>query len=622
MHRRGRTGLLRRMAEFAIQRGPTVLCSWDIPSGNFTFHEKAMQKQNRLVLGELERLSFSLVAPQVDSEFRIYIGDMPLSDLLPVGVEPGGMVIAGRRHWPESAYFESGRGETKVRLESRSEGTSSDAWSPVLEISVWVLPTKIGEAAYETMADDLQKISHSLLVDLFGKSTKTYDIRFSKRLGRFRSAVEELDAIAAITDRLVGLLTKISHRPCAKVVRRTIRRDYWGTEELRRRALVDLSRKGIDLRTASRPVRAVVQSQRVESFDIPEHRLVNFLLHSLDRRTLICSHAANHHIKTINAERPLRDTRFGSAPSLYETVDLPKTQRLQRAVVTGIRLRRLIRAMQELPFLKGVSESLVFPRGGMFQQTHEYRELHRLLLHVLIAEPMWRAGSEYAAVAKLTSRLFEQWCFLQIVNAFRKCGLDLRGWGDVVREEAQTKFIVDFDRGLQFQGLLAPGLMIRLRYEPWILGQKAAQAKGETLCRISSETVAWSPDIVVEYLTLEGANWFPAYAIVLDCKYTATIRDQHWNDARKYSQIRGTESKRQIVRQLWLISLGENRIESTDPAVEFTQNGPSCPSEESGYFSMGVRPGSTGESATAGETSNVFDSFAGGTINYIRRELI
>jgi hypothetical protein len=231
-------------------------------------------------------------------------------------------------------------------------------------------------------------------------------------------------------------------------------------------------------------------------------------------------------------------------------------------------------------------------------------------------------GGVFRIGSKLTSRLFEQWCYLQVVEAFRKNGLDLREWTDALRQNLQSRFILDFDRGLMFEGMVTAELRLRLRYEPWILGKNSALKAGETLCRGSSSDVAWCPDIVIECLKSEKDIWRPVYGIVLDCKYVARIWNQHWSDTAKYLEIRCTSSRRQITKQLWLISPSDQPdIKSEDPAVTFSETGPSCAPDEAVRFRLAVLPAPDETKNDGGRGDpNPFDQFARGTISYLRRE--
>lgn len=112
------------------------------------------------------------------------------------------------------------------------------------------------------------------------------------------------------------------------------------------------------------------------------------------------------------------------------------------------------------------------------------------------------------------------------------------------------------------------------------------------------------------------------YGIVLDSKYISKLKDQHWNETAKYLEIRSTESRRQVVRQLWLIVPGDHsEVKSEDPAVQFTDLGASCAPDEAVRFRLIASPSEIDGNADAGNPGpDPFVQFAKGTMNFLRRE--
>jgi hypothetical protein len=174
---------------------------------------------------------------------------------------------------------------------------------------------------------------------------------------------------------------------------------------------------------------------------------------------------------------------------------------------------------------------------------------------------------------------------------------------------------------LAFEGALTADLRLRFRYEPWILGKQSAIKAGETLCRGSTSDVAWSPDIVIECLVRDGDKWKPAYGIVLDCKYK--IKNQNFDDIIKYSEIRCTNTMRQVVKQLWLITPPTQNtppsIRSEDPAIRFDDAGPSCAPDETVRFRLSVVPDVDEQAENVVAKPNTFLQLAQGTITFLRR---
>lgn len=599
------------MSTFAIQRGPAALCTWDIPSGGASFHARAIQQDGILVVEETDRLTLVLTAPTEGHEYRLFIGDVPLADMVPTPEDAGGVALGERIFWRELAYFESARGHTKILIEGQPQDAEVEAWVPVFSVSIYVLPSKLGEDRYQRMADDMQDLSRSLLVDLYGKSMQTYDLRVAKEGRAYRSPEQELESIASVLDRLGPLLTAIQQRPASRVITTRVKRDYWGAGRLTPTAVTWLSRRSTALSATERPL-PVITAEKAESFDIPEHRVMQALLQLLIRRANYCRRLARDHVKAITSEQHLRHIRLGAGPTIYESVDLPRIRRLEAAIRKAEQSSALAAAMGSLGFLRGVKSQFVAVHEGAFQRSPEYQAVLHIIRRFLLAHAVWLEGEEMSAVTKLTSRLFEQWCYLRIVEAFRACGLELGEWSDALRQNLRARFILDFDRGLKFEGSLGSELRLRFRYEPWILSQASAAKASETLYRGLSSDIAWCPDIVIECLSRQDGQWRPVYGVVLDCKYTARVKAHHWTATTKYLEIRSSQTRRQVVKQLWLIAPAvQAGIRSEDPAVQFAESGPSCEPDEAVRFVLSVAPGE--------ENPDPFQDFAAGTINYLRR---
>jgi hypothetical protein len=609
------------MSHFTIERGTVPLCTWEIDTGNAACQQGAECRDGILVLEETDKVAFVIDPASQDVEYRISIGDVPLSEITPAADDVGGVALGCRLVWRQFRYFESARGHTRVTVEAQAIGAPVDSWKVALVATVYVLPSKIGEDRYQYMVGDLEVLNRSLLIDLYGKSQQTYDTRLAREGRGYQSREQELASIEAVLDRLSLVLLAIGRRPASCVCAVPWLQHYWGSERLAPAAVVAMCGRGVAPRAANLPL-VVRNYRRMESFDIPEHRVIRAFLGILLRRSVFCGRAARGHVGAIMLERNLRDVRLRDGPTLYESVDLPRIRRLEEGIRKATRSASLVTRLIGLPFLNGVRPELSAIRGGIFQRSQDYQAALRIIRPFLVANAVWYEGDDTSAVTKLTSRLFEQWAYLRVVEAFRRCGLDLREWTDVLRQNLRSRFILDFDRGLSFEGKLGPDLRLRIRYEPWILSQSSAIRAGESLCRGSSEQVAWSPDIVVECLRMVEGRWQTVYGIVLDCKYTTRVRDHHWTGTMKYLQIRSTETLGQVVRQLWLVSPGARAgLKCEDPAVAFLPTGPSCARDEAVRFRLTAVPESTAVKANSvAGRDDPFAEFARGTVGFLLRE--
>jgi len=546
---------------------------------------------------------------------------VPASDILPTPEDAAGSDLGEQRVWRGVPYFESARGHTAVVLESQPENSPAECWQSLLTLNVYVLPSKIGEARYECMTRDLQAVSRSLLVDLYGKSKQTHDIRYSKEARTYTSREQELTSIHKVLGRLSELLAAVALNPASRVATEPCVKPFWGCERLLPSAIITMSRAGVSPQRAPRPV-LVNGRRRIETFDIAEHRVIRAFLEILQRRAKLCGRLAQEHAPAIQSERHLRHVRLGNQPSLYETVDVPKLSRLKTAGDRAFRAATLTKNLQTLPFLRAIKPELVSVRGGAFQRGQHYRSILSLIRRFLLTNAVWYEGDEMAEVTKLTSRLYEQWCYLKIIDAFRHCGVELVEWTDALRDHLRSRFILDFDRGLAFEGLLASNVRLRFRYEPWILGLESAIKAGETLCRGSRTDVAWSPDIVIECLVRDGGEWLPVYTLVLDCKYKTG--HQPFDGIMKYLEIRCTKTRQQLVKQLWLLSPAHPEdgaaIMSEDPAVSFSLAGPSCAPDETVRFRLLTCPEADTPATDPPSSAAPFNDFALGTVNFLRRQ--
>lgn len=607
------------MSTFAIQRGATPLCVWDLDTGGVVAHEQAILRDGMLVLPEEWKIGFVLDPAEEATQYRISIGDVLLADIAPTLDDASGVYIGGKLFWRDLAYFDSARAQTQLVVESTPEADESASWQVVFSARVYILPSKLGEDRYEAMNADLGRVSHGLLSDLYGKSRRTVDIMHAQGGRSYHSREEELLAIENALVKTEQLLRSIARGPASRVVATKRSSRYWGEQHLHPTAIAELARRGTDIRTAARPVQ-IVERVKSESFDVPEHRTIKAFVELLVRRCRYCGAAAEGHARAITSERHLRDIRLGEGPSIYESVDLPRIARLKSAAETAQCCEAMAAGMLMLPFLRDVPAVFSVARGGMFQRNNEYRALLLIMRRFLIEHAQWYEGDDYSSITKLTWRIFEQWTFLRVVEAFRLAGVNLREWTDVLRQNLRSRFLIDFDRGLMFEGTLGHDLRVRFRYEPWILGHNSAVQAQETLHRGRSGEVAWCPDIVIELLRRSGDAWVAVYAIVLDCKYTPRVTGQHWSGITKYLEIRSTDTGRQVVKQLWLVSPNhEARVQSEDPAIEFSAVGPTCDKNEAVRFRLTVTPDSLTYDAEDGPREDGFALLAQGTLAFLRR---
>lgn len=601
------------MTTFTLCQAQTPVVSWDCGSGMQSLLSLAHCRNERAVLDETEFVSFELTHPKPGLQYAIQIGEMWISEFLPDGVIPEGMRLRDQNIWAEYPYFESARGLTTIRLYTRSR--TPERLELQFEGAVFVLPSKIGEECYDSMSADLARLSKSLLSDLHGKSRRMFELRHSRALRHLHSKEEELQAIRSVCPQLERLLAAVSKHPSFKVhqVQRNIR--FSGQKPVSARTLSRIAKSNPQIEKVAAGVN-IVAWITAESFDIPEHRFLKAFLLFLRSRAEACARAAGRHIVAIEKDRPYRDAsppgRAGK-PTLYQTQDLPMIARLRAAIQDAEAAGDSIDQMLRSQVLGKTRAAFVPVQGGMFGRSAEYRELELLMLRHLRHHAQWVEGDSFNNIGKLTSTLYEQWCYLRIVDAFRDADVQLADWNGNIDDPSKGRFTIDFARGLRFEGEMTPSLRLRISYQPWIHNLETARRLLSPLYRGGADVVSWSPDIVLEVCTLQNNSWAPIYAVVLDSKYSRRIRDDQWSATSKYLEIRATHNRRQVCRQLWLMvpASGGAEIRCNDPDVTFNETGPSIETDETVRFALCAVP-------SPENSEGAFAVFARGMVEFFK----
>jgi hypothetical protein len=307
-----------------------------------------------------------------------------------------------------------------------------------------------------------------------------------------------------------------------------------------------------------------------------------------------CALGIDQHLKAIEADRPLRDVRITPGATLWELVDLPRIRRLRQARALAEQLQSNIRSAEALPFLRRLVPFNRLPRTPVFENVPAYYHLRRAMIRYLTTSlVILDEGSEERI--KSTSRMYEQWVFLQIAAALRWAGLRCDSLGDLIRRTSRQRFVLDLERGTRMTFQADDGRAISLRYEPLILPASMARERRDTVYRGLRGDTPWCPDVLIEVLARGNPRGEAAdveYALVIDAKYARHVQDRHWETVGKYLEIRATKSDRQVVRQVWLAHPGDG-IACRDPAVSWTVNGPNRPTEETIQGVLGLLPPDT-----------------------------
>jgi hypothetical protein len=591
--------------QLTLARRGTPQVHWSMENAAARLSPTAKDVAGVPLFQESTQYAFGIESIDSDCDYRIRIGDRDLNEL--AGAVP--RQFGTSLQWPDWQVFDSAVGLTPIVLERRVID-STDPWRPLLETSVLVTPSKAGEASYHRMSRDIAQLSRSLLADLYGKSSLLQDIRAARISEGLRNPFEEMRGLEKAVAEAERVLALLSAHPSSRFESVLAPRRLRGDEKLSARDYSRCERRGI-VGTSGRV--ALVGTRR-ETFDILEHRALAHAIDQIGARAMQCRQAFQAKLAEIEESRCYRDVSWEGRASLYQTDDMPRVDRLQAACLRCERIREGATRLRREPLVRDLRSERLPWRHSHFSQSAEYRRALQLIRTLSSAELSGFEGSDYSSRSKETWRLFEQWCYLGVVEAFRRAGIELAEWDSGLRAHLRSRFALDFKRGMSFDGKLGGEHRIRIRYEPWILGEKEAKSAGESLYR-GRKGVAWSPDIVVELQRIESGRWNTIYAFILDAKYSKRVGEEQWKSVRKYEFIRSSATNAQV-RCLGIIALGSGEgIEIVDDdGCEFSADGLSCAPSDRVDIVISRNPSL--------DDGNALDAFAEGMLRYMRLHFV
>jgi hypothetical protein len=578
---------------FAITRNGTALCDVELA------HTDPVRLHSDLVVNEQQLYGFEITPRLPDTEFGLWIGDLEAGSSIrgdgqnatTVGFARGRFVL-----WDDAGYFEGSRGVVWIRICSRSVGNQS--WDDLAFIAVVVTSSKLSEERYATMFNQMAGLASGLVLDLVSKMTRSLNVLPSNVRPQVHSSAVELRLLESLWPTIARCLRQIAYEPAVKLNRKPSLSRCWGSERIESRALVSMARQGVSPGNGSLQVPFKTQIARIsEDTDTTEHRLIRGFIQLLHSRARDCERDLHRHIESIEADRIWRDRSQPNRPSLYIQEDVPRLEKLNNRLQRTRTLILQLRHAAEMPFLKNVRSEFSLESTPVFASIEPYRRIrHEMLKFLRSGLIVLDHGADERV--KSTSRLYEQWVFLQIVSAMKHLGLECLGQQGVLHSTRRFRFTLDLDRDARVSFSAQGGRSIVVRYEPWVMPQLQAVQNRDTVYRGTKGSSAWSPDVLIEFLGCGGLPGEAApveYAVVVDAKYTAAIRNHHWNDTSKYLQIRATATKKQVVRQQWLAYPGGDQpddapVKMQDTSISWTERGPSCAIDDRFGASLQLAP--------------------------------
>lgn len=540
-----------------------------------------------LRLPEEQRIGFELQRREPDTEYRVCIGNAvpSLTEVMDSSaVARMGDAMGRQVFWRDDAYLESARGRTWIALESRELG--ADHWRARASLGVLVVPSKLEEERYERMFRDLFSIAAGLVFDLVSKSSAALALAGHRvnplhadagasanqlELRRLEIAWRELSQALAEIERTPVYALHRSRRPV----------NCWGGERLQESDYRSLATQAIDPRVRGhrRPFRLSVAVPE-ESFATLEHARIAGLMRLLADRARACAAGAFLQRNRLLSDRGVRDLAMGEGPSLFQSVDRPRLERLDEAERRAHALERAIQSVLQRPFLRASVPALGSLRSPVFDNVRPYRRF-RAAAERFVRGALVLVDDGDAEQMKSTARMYEQWVFLQLVAAFRHMGLRSQSVDQLVRRTGWYRYTLDLERGSRVTLRGREGRTIAIRYEPWIFPRLEAEARRDSVYRGRSGSAPWSPDVLIELLSDdEGTGVAPGveYAVIVDAKYSRTLRDTRWANVEHYLDVKSVKSGRQVVHQLWLAHPdASGEVRSHDSDCQWHADGPDLP---------------------------------------------
>ena len=540
-------------------------------------------------VNEMQPYGFEIQGRESETEYAVWIGDISSGLSQPSALATQGVAVGIPRGryvlWDDGDYFEGARGIIWIRVASRTHG-GQEPWSERAELPVVVCSTKLSEHRYQAMYDQLRHLASGLVLDLVSKSLRSVRLGGSATPVSCRSSIVELRILERLWPPIAAAINEIALNPVRRLQSTRLRKRCFGSERFGPRALVQMTATGFDPRQARQfvPFLAEVQ-QIVESDDTIEHRVIRGFLEFLERRLAECRENLQRHMRSIASDRRWRDRSVSGQPSLYEIEDIPRLARLREQLRRTKLLGEQVGNAKRIEALRTSAPIFRIADTPVFRNVEPYRRIQQEMIRYLTTG-LVIIDEGFDERIKSTSRMYEQWVFLQLAAAIRAVGLPCRSRNGLLHTTRMFRFTLDIDRGARVTFDAGPNRSVSLRYEPWILPEHSAKQSMETVYRGRSGQSSWCPDILLEVLRNDEARDKPSdveYAVVIDAKYAAAIRDHHWDKTNKYLEIRSARTDRQVVRQLWLAHPREEPvtpIRMRDLMLKWTDAGPNCGKDE------------------------------------------
>ena len=506
-------------------------------------------------LGENDCCALSISGDLQNANYYIKVGDRKIKP-------PNGWKFRG--YTKPGCYLESACGETVLAVcrEDNDEEVGKCSFSNIG-------PSKIDKECYENMLKELRSVYEQLIRSLAGKSQISLELKAEDRPQPRRAFDAELDAVKEALNALAPLLDEVERAPMSRV--QLQRRAAAIGRCTSHREVMEMMKKGID---PSKPAwgRKGALFRAEESFDVPEHRMVNRFMDVLFSRIRQCHKVIRDSIEEYDNDfSRLTGKAHESAKDEHDGTK----ERLGRYRDNASRLAAELRDMKSSDFWRNIGSVTTISVSGRFQENKCYRKIAGVISKYLSDGLNFSKVADDKFMRKPTSDMYEEWVLVQLIYAFKHVlkihNVEVDTWDGVLGVNDLGLAPL---KGASCQAKLNERYSVRLRYEPSIPPTRSSYPK-ETLFHTAGKNPL-TPDYVIELLdTKEGAPK-TVYAIALDAKYTPSWNiEGKWikgkwikgkrEEVRKYfniypANVEGTDNA--IVKQIWLVYPGEKPSQS------------------------------------------------------------
>lgn len=424
-----------------------------------------------------------------------------------------------------------------------------DAVAVLCEVCFEVDAPKAIQTLYERLVADLERVHLGLAREVMGRTR--HAAGFGRNDPQLARPEEHCQALETVLDRLDPALARIQRQPVHAITRDVVR-DRWRpgdrlAADATRTLLQEPDTVVIDGRL--RQVGRIRVRRSRPSLDVPEHRILRHELEDLGRRALRIVRHCTRCIEQLGEEQRRWGGARADGSSVFQVEHLPRVRRYERLAGQASALAdRFARLRFRSDFLDGAGPARTPLRPTpLFLNGPGYREAYRALRDGRRSAAPLVSGDEFRIHFRSLSRLFEYWCFIEVVERLRTW-LGKSAPGDEY-EVIDDTYRPDLRPGQSFRFDLADGGRVIVHYEPDIVPVDWA-GSGHHRFRATLSTAPLRPDVLVEVERPDE----PPIALVLDAKSTSRFENEAlWRPTDYRARIFDPQTGTLPVRQVFFV---------------------------------------------------------------------